>query len=50
MDQYTRDNWRKVKKALEAAGKTDCYFYTRAVAICRGQDDPMEHPVTKPNT
>jgi hypothetical protein len=42
MDQHTKDNWRKVKDALEAAGKTDCFFYKRACAICRGQRDPFE--------
>jgi len=42
MDQRTKDNWRKVKDALEVAGKTDCFFYTRACAICRGQRDPFE--------
>ncbi len=44
MDQQTRDNWHKVMEALEAAGKTDCYFYTRAVAICAGRKDPLERP------
>ena len=33
MDQHTRDNWRKIKQALEEAGKTDSFFYRRAVAI-----------------
>ena len=41
MDQQTRDNWRKVKAALEAAGKTDTHYYHRAVAISRGQSDPF---------
>ena len=43
MDQRTKDNWLKVKDALEAAGKTDCFFYKRACAICRGQRDPFEN-------
>jgi hypothetical protein len=39
MDERTRDNWEKVKAALEAAGKTDCYFYQRAcVAAATGKD------------
>jgi len=42
MDQHERDNWQKVKKALEEADKTDCYFYKRAVAICVGDEDPMD--------
>jgi hypothetical protein len=42
MDQQTRDNWRKIKEALEVAGKTDCMFYRRAVAIVKGGSDPLE--------
>jgi len=40
MDQRTRDNWAKVKEALERAGKTDCYYYKRAVAILTRGSDP----------
>ena len=40
MDQRTRDNWLKVKVALEAAGKTDSFFYRRAVIILRTGSDP----------
>jgi len=40
MDAQTRDNWRKVKEALEQAGKTDSHMYTRAVAIVRTGSDP----------
>jgi len=40
MDAQTRDNWRKVKEALEQAGKTDSYMYSRAVAIVRTGNDP----------
>jgi hypothetical protein len=40
MDQRTRDNWLKVKVALEAAGKTDSYFYKRAAAIIKTGVDP----------
>ena len=42
MNKEERDNWEKVKTALEEAGKTDCYFYKRAVAICEGKKDPLE--------
>ena len=42
MDKQTLDNWEKVKSALEAAGKTDSFFYKRAVAICDGRKDPLE--------
>jgi len=34
-------NWKRVKKALEDAGKTDCYFYKRAVSIIETGRDPM---------
>jgi hypothetical protein len=40
MDAKTRDNWRKVKEALEQAGKTDSYMYSRAVVIVRTGSDP----------
>jgi hypothetical protein len=42
LDQHTRENWRKVKEALEAAGKTDSYFYKRAVSILKYGVDPLE--------
>ena len=35
------ENWRRVKEALEAAGKQDCYFYKRAVTIIETGRDPM---------
>jgi len=41
MSEAERKNWEEVKEALEKAGKTDCYFYKRAVAIADGGDDPM---------
>ena len=40
MDADTRANWAKVKDALERAGKTDCYYYKRAVAILTMGCDP----------
>lgn len=49
MDAQTRENWRRIKAALESAGKTDCYFYRRAVVICNGGNDPMEHPFGEQN-
>ena len=42
MSDQERKNWIKVKEALEEAGKTDCYFYKRAVAICDGKSDPLK--------
>jgi hypothetical protein len=41
MDKRTLDNWKKVKDALEKAGKTDSMFYQRAVAILAGRPDPL---------
>lgn len=43
MDQQTRENWLKIKVALEAAGKTNSFFYQRAVAILRTGKDPLEN-------
>ena len=40
VDQRTRENWAKVKAALEKAGKTDCSFYRRAVAVVMTGRDP----------
>lgn len=42
MDSYELKNWQKVKDALEAAGKTDCFFYKRACAIVEGKKDPLQ--------
>lgn len=42
MDKHTRENWQKIKKALESAGKTDSYFYTRACTILTRGYDPLE--------
>ena len=42
MDKETRENWEKVKAALEEAGKTDSQFYVRAVAIVNGEPDPLD--------
>ena len=44
MNPDTRENWRKIKHALEAANKTDCFYYKRAVAILAGRPDPLAHP------
>ena len=42
MDAHTLKNWAKVKAALERTNKTDCMFYTRAVAILKTGKDPLE--------
>jgi hypothetical protein len=40
MDDRTRENWAKIKAALERSGKTDCDFYRRAVAVVTTGRDP----------
>jgi len=40
MDDRTRENWAKVKEALERAGKTNSPFYTRAIAVLTTGRDP----------
>lgn len=42
MDDRTLENWQKIKQALEKAGKTDCFFYKRAVSILSGKPDPLK--------
>ena len=42
MDEQELENWKRVKDALEAAGKTDSMFYKRALAIIDGKPDPLE--------
>lgn len=42
MDGQTRENWRKIRDALEAAGKTDNHYYRRALAILAGMPDPFD--------
>ena len=38
MEEEQIIKWKKVKAALEAAGKTDCYFYQKACASIQGKD------------
>jgi len=42
MDKRERENWQKVKDALEEAGITDSMFYRRAKAISEGKPDPLK--------
>jgi len=42
MDSAERENWRKVKEALEKAGKTDNHYYRRALAILATGRDPFD--------
>ena len=41
MDDYTYENWVKVKAAFEASGNTNNMFYKRACAIVSTRKDPM---------
>ena len=41
MDKREMENWKLIKERLEEAGKTNCYFYKRAVAILTTGKDPM---------
>jgi hypothetical protein len=47
MDDRTKQNWQRVKEALEAAGKTNCDFYRRAVSIINTGHDPLESFLNK---
>ena len=40
MDKTTYENWVRIKEALEASGKTDSFFYKRAVYIVQNKRDP----------
>lgn len=42
MTESEKNNWQRIKDALEIAGKTDSFFYTRAVAIVQGEPDPFD--------
>ena len=42
MNKDEKANWERIKEALEKEGKTDNYFYKRAVAICNGEPDPLK--------
>ena len=37
MDEYTRNNWAKVRKALKEAGKTDSFLYQQSVSVTEGR-------------
>jgi hypothetical protein len=42
MDRETLKNWKRIEEALRKAGKLDCMFYKRAVAIVAGRPDPLK--------
>jgi len=39
MDQYARENWRKIRDHLESVGATDNHYYKRAKRIASGDSD-----------
>lgn len=43
MDKEQIEKWRKVKEALEQAGKTDSFFYKRALSVIKTGVDPEEN-------
>jgi hypothetical protein len=43
MDQDTYNNWKKIKDVMEESGKTDNYYYKRAVAILKTGVDPLDN-------
>ena len=40
MEKKTYENWVRIKEVLEAAGKTNSFFYKRAVYIVQNKRDP----------
>lgn len=42
MDRHTLENWKKIKELMEQQGRTDTFFYKRAVAILAGKKDPLQ--------
>ena len=48
MNKEELANWQRIKDHMEAEGKTDNHFYTRACAIVAGGVDPIEPLPTEP--
>ena len=42
MKNQELENWQRIKDAMEESGKTDNYYYKRAVAIVAGNEDPID--------
>ena len=42
MDRHTLENWKKIKELMEREGRTDSFFYKRAMAILAGCPDPLK--------
>jgi hypothetical protein len=43
MDEEQVKKWALVKEALEKAGKTDSFFYKRALSVLKTGVDPEEN-------
>ena len=50
MDKEEKQNWQKIKEHFESLPehKRDNMFYKRAVSICAGEKDLIEHPSLEP--
>ena len=50
MDKDEKQNWQKIKEHFESLPehKRDNMFYKRAVSICAGEKDLIEHPPLEP--
>lgn len=45
MDKTTYENWVRIKELLEAEGKTDTYYYKRAMYVLQnGRDLGLRMP------
>lgn len=42
MDRHTLENWKKIKELMEREGRTETFFYKRALAILAGKPDPLK--------
>lgn len=41
MTDREKENWKKIKEAMEASGKTDNMFYKRSLEILKTGKDPL---------
>ena len=39
MDKATYENWVRIKELLESEGKTDTYYYKRAMCVLQNRRD-----------
>ena len=49
MDEYTYNNWVKVKETFESSGNTENFYYQRACAIVGGAPDPIDKMINQDN-